>query len=117
VTVYSLFFLSLTLTLLSETGLLLFLIRKYFKIKVKKIPSPRLLFAGFLASFSTLPYLWFILPTIISSYSLYTIIGEFFVVATETIIYHFTLNLNFKKSFTLSLLCNLFSFLLGKIIL
>ena len=116
-TVYTLFFLNLIITLLGEISLLFFLTRKYFKIKTKTIPSSRLLFAGILTSFSTLPYLWFVLPTIISSYSLYTLTGETFVIITETIIYHFVLRLSLKKSFTLSFLCNLFSFLLGKIIL
>ena len=116
-TVYTLFSSSLVLTIISETSLLFFLTRRYFKIPTKKIPNPRLLFAGFFASFATLPYLWFILPSTISSYSLYTVIGEPFVLIIETVIYYFILNLNLKKSFTLSLLCNLFSFLLGKIAL
>lgn len=108
---------ALIITISSETILLFFLIRKYFKINSKKLSHPQLLFAGFIASFSTLPYLWFILPAIISSYPLYSAIGETLVITIETIIYHFTLKLNLKKSFTISALCNLFSFFLGKILL
>lgn len=90
----------------------------YFRLllKQKDLSISRLLFTGFLGSFATLPYLWFILPNYIVQKIWYVIIGESFAVLAETLIIGTMLRINLKKSFLGSLTCNLISFLTGLIL-
>ncbi len=103
----------LIFTIITESIILFFLIKKIFKEPIDLI---LIVFTGFIASFSTLPYLWFLLPVFISNYFLYTILGEFLVFLIEAIIYFFILKISFKKALIVSLACNLVSFVLGLII-
>jgi hypothetical protein len=76
-------------------------------------PLKEVLFAGFLASTLTLPYLWFVLPQFISDYALFLIVGELSVALVEAVLYFFVLRVSAKKALFLSFTCNLISFLLG----
>jgi len=112
---YELLFLKcLALTILIETLVLI----TYFRwiIKRKEIRISRLLVTGFIASFATLPYLWFIFPNYIDQKIAYMFIGESFAVLVETIIIGLALRIKFLQSFLCSLLCNGISFLVGLII-
>lgn len=104
---------SLFLTILIETSVLFLLVRYYFKTDC--ISTSILLFAGILASFSTLPYLWFLLPQFIDSYENLVLLGEISVILIEAVIYHFILKVSIQRAFQLSFLCNLSSFLIGLI--
>ncbi len=108
------FLFSLLFTIFVEVIILFFLLKYYFKTKLK---TEKIIFFGILASFATLPYLWFIFPFFIRSLYIYIIVGELVVFLVEAFIYHFGLNLSLKRAFFLSLICNLASFLLGLIIL
>jgi len=108
-----LFLFSLFLTLIIEIPVLFLIIKYFFKIKVK---NSLLLFTGFLCSFATLPYIWFIFPLFLKTYLSYTIIGELIVFLLESIILYFMLDLNIKKALTASFICNFISFTLGLII-
>jgi hypothetical protein len=68
---------------------------------------------GILASFSTLPYLWYILPTFFSSTWVYISIGEITVALIETLIIVLILKIDIKKAVFVSLVANLTSFLVG----
>jgi hypothetical protein len=103
--------LSLFLTIIIETTVLFLLIRYYFK--ANDISNSLLLFAGIFSSFSTLPYLWFLLPQFIDSYVTLSIVGEISVFSIEAVIYYFVLKVNLSRAVKLSFLCNLASFLIG----
>lgn len=112
---YELLFLkSLVLTVIIEMSVIIL----YFRLILKnnEVAISRLLFTGFIASFATIPYLWFILPGFIEEKIWYIIIGESFAVLVETLIIEAILRINFRKSFLCSLTCNIISFLTGLII-
>jgi hypothetical protein len=111
------FLIALIFTIIIETVVLFLVIRGLLRIDAKKIPGRLLLFSGFLASFSTLPYLWFILPSFIASYFYLVIVGELSVTIMESAIYYFLLRTTVKNALIISSLCNLASFLLGLIYL
>ncbi len=87
-------------------------IYKYEEINVSKI-----IFVGFMATASTLPYLWFILPFYIFNKVIYVIIGESLVVLIEAIIYNQLLKIKLLESFKISLAANVSSFLFGLFLL
>ena len=94
----------------------LFLFFRYFFSR-KEIRWMEIIFTGFFASFSTIPYVWFVFPFIINwSYSLYIIISELFALIIEAVLYHYFLKLDWKMAFLVSFLCNLASFLLGSVL-
>ena len=104
------FLLSLSLTIISETVTLFFVAKYFLKIQLS---VRRIIFLGVFCSFSTLPYLWFILPIFIKSYFQLALIGEAIVIIIESIIYYFVLKVNLKKALCISLVCNIVSFLVG----
>ena len=112
---YELLFLkSLALTIFIETVVMVI----YFQyiVKLKEIQVSRLLVTGFIASFASLPYLWFIFPNFIDQKIAYVIIGESFAILVETMIIGAILRIKFMKSFACSLACNLISFFTGLMI-
>ena len=109
----NLFLVSLVITLFIEI-LVLFILAKYIlKIKAK---NSKIFFVGFIASFSTLPYLWFVLPHFFANYYVYATVGEVVVFVFEAIVYWQLLDLKIKKAIFVSFICNLVSFLIGLII-
>jgi hypothetical protein len=112
---YELLFLkSLVLTITIETFVLILFIRLIGKLK--DIGILRLLFTGFIASFATLPYLWFVFPDYIDTKLWNIIIGESIAVLVETFIIGAILRIKFIQSLWCSLSCNAISFLTGLII-
>jgi len=101
-------------TILIETAVLLILFKLVFKIK--EIGILRLLFTGFLASFATLPYLWFVLSTYIDQRFWFMLIGESFAVFMESFILLALLRIKYLKALFTSLVCNLISFSIGLLI-
>jgi hypothetical protein len=108
------FLLSLVLTILIETSVLFLIVKYYFKNEY--ISDSLLLFAGIFSSFSTLPYLWFLLPQFIDSYSILVVFGEISVFLVEAVIYYFLLKIGIQRSLTISFACNIASFLTGLMI-
>jgi len=112
---YELLFLkSLLLTIVIEIAVMLFLFRVLFKNK--EIGYIRLMFTGFVASFATLPYLWFILPVYLDQRLWYIIIGESFAILMESFILFAMLRIKYVKSLLTSLICNAVSYLIGLMI-
>ncbi len=109
-----LFFKSLLLTVFIETVVLCVFFR--LVIKLENTSITRLIATGIIASTTTLPYLWFILPNYIDQRIWYVICGESFAILLETFIIGVILRVNFLKSFLSSLTCNMISFLTGLII-
>lgn len=105
---------SLLLSISIETAVLIFLFTViYRKGKVKFF---RLVSAGLVATFSTLPYLWFVLTDFIDQRIWYVIIGESFAVIVETFIIAVILKTSLSKAFISSFVCNLISFSVGLLI-
>lgn len=112
------FLIALVLTVVVETIILFFLIRKIFKINFKRINNKILLFAGICASVLTIPYVWYVVPVLIWwSVPLAIFTAEIFVLVFEALFYKVFLNLDYKKSFLISFVCNLASYLIGLILL
>jgi len=106
------FLISLFLTLVIEIAVVLALTRYVFK--TKKGPAD-VVFAGFIASFATLPYLWFVMPPFIDQ-SYYVPLGETLVTLFEALVYNRLLELRPSKAFLLSVAANVVSFAIGLLI-
>ncbi|MGM0771844.1 MAG: hypothetical protein ACQESU_09620 [Halobacteriota archaeon] len=107
------FLIALLVTVIIEVTLLFATVRYFFKINRTSIKDSLLIFTGTFCSFSTLPYLWFVLPVFIRTYSHLVAIGEVSVVLVEAVIYFFVLKVRMEKALSLSFICNLASFLAG----
>lgn len=108
----SLFLISLLLTVVIETIVMLV----YFRLTKSTIKPLPILFTGWIASFSTLPYLWFVLPVFIWDNAQYVVVAELTAIVLETFIIKGVLKTNWLHSFCSSLVCNATSFLLGLLI-
>ena len=107
------FLVSLLFTWIFEIITLVLITRIVFKIKTSEVSAGRLLFSGILASFATLPYVWFVLQYLIQPYELFILVAEVSVVLAEAVIYYYLLNIKLARAIVLSLSCNMTSFLLG----
>jgi len=105
---------ALLLTITIET-LVLFLLFKVF-YKTLKISNWILLLTGVLATFATLPYLWFILPLFIKTKLWYIIGSEVSAILIESVIILGLLRINYTKAILVSVICNMTSFLIGLLI-
>ena len=110
-----LFVKSLGLTVFVETVVLFILVKSLFK--KLRLEIREVLFAGFITSFATLPYLWFVFPTFVHQRFVYIITGELSVTLIEAVIYFFVFRTNFRNCVFISVACNLASFLIGLLIL
>ena len=110
------FLISLAITVAVETAVIMCCIRFWFKISSLQLPVGRCVFAGFFASFATLPYLWFVLPAFVHPYPLQVSAGEAGVFVIEAVAYLFLLNLPFRKTALLSFLANLASIIVGLVV-
>jgi predicted neutral ceramidase superfamily lipid hydrolase len=110
----NLFLTALVLTIVIETVVLFLLLKIFFK--KDKIRLAKILFTGFICSFATLPYLWFLLPDFIGGNS-YIIIGESLVILFESFMIWQILNIKYWKSFILSLVCNAVSYSAGLVLI
>jgi len=111
------FLISLAFTLFIEIITLFAIIKYFYKEDSAKISNSIIFFTGFFSSFATLPYLWFIIPLFIKTRFQYILFGESFVILLESLIIFFLLRINLKKSFSISFICNILSFLIGLILL
>jgi len=104
------FLIALAFTIIAETTVLLFVMRK------KHSGLHTLLLAGCAASFATLPYVWFIFPFFIRTHYPYLIASEAFALLAETLLYAALLRIPLKKGFIVSLCCNTASFVSGELL-
>ena len=112
---YELLFLkSLALTVFIETLVMIVFFQYIFR--QKEIGISKLLITGFLASFATLPYLWFVFPNYIDQKIWYIFIGESFAIIVESIIIAAIFKIKYTKSFLCSFICNMISFSTGLMI-
>lgn len=102
---------ALTITIIIETVVLLILCKVFFE--TPRVNNYSILLTGILASFATLPYLWFVLPAFIKTTLWYHVIGELSVTLAESFIIMGMLRMNYRKSLIISVTCNAVSYLSG----
>jgi hypothetical protein len=105
---------ALLYTIIIETIVLLIIFKT--RLKHLQIKNSILLLTGILISFSTLPYVWFVLPIFIKPTLLFMLISELSVIIIESIIIWKLLVINYRSAVSVSLICNLTSFLFGLLI-
>jgi hypothetical protein len=98
-----------------EISVLFLLVRLALGMSKKKISHAQLLFVGFLTSFATIPWLWFVLPRFVDL-SKYILLAELGIVLVEAVIINRILKIKFKQSFAVSLVCNSASYFFGKLL-
>lgn len=86
---------------------------RYFSFKIKGF---RFYFFVGLASFMTVPYVWFVWPNLVPDRLWFLFLAETWVWIMEAIVYFFAFECKFKKALFFSLILNVFSFLLGLLI-
>jgi hypothetical protein len=106
-----LFLKALLITVSVETIVLFLLFRTIFK--TTNAGNFILLFTGILASMTTLPYAWFILPAFISSKIYYIAFAELSVTFVESFIIMGIIRISYTKALIASVICNAASFLVG----
>lgn len=108
------FLFALVFTVFIETIVLWIFIRKIFKFKNGRFSTSNIIFAGIMASFSTIPYVWYVSPILIyRSFKLSLILSEAFAILVEAIFYRFYFDVKFRYSLLISFVCNLSSWGLG----
>jgi hypothetical protein len=107
---------SFLFTVVVETATILVIARKMFKKSADNVPTKKLITAGIYASLATLPYVWYVFPSLLRSFPIAIAVGEVFAVGVEAIFYAAFLPLSKKESFALSLIANIASYTLGKLI-
>lgn len=108
------FFKALVITEVIEISTLLLMVK--FFLKDGKTNSFRIIFVGFVCSFATLPYLWFVLPPLIDM-KRYVLVVELGAVLFEAVIISQFLSAKYSKSLLISFVCNSLSYFLGKMLL
>ncbi len=106
------FLTSLVFTIVVETTFLYLILR--FFIKHPDLSSLKIITAGFLANFTTVPYVWFVFPAILDwSRNTSLLYSEPFVFLVEALIYRVYLKTSIRMSLFVSLVCNAASFFIG----
>ncbi|MBN1578896.1 MAG: hypothetical protein JW913_20210 [Chitinispirillaceae bacterium] len=109
----TLFLQALLLTIAVEGAVIAGAARFFPVLRRWKIPAARIIGAGIIPSIATLPYLWFVLPAFIASYSMKIVIGEVAIALIETVMLRLLINLPLRHCALLSLLANGASILAG----
>ncbi|MGM0601465.1 MAG: hypothetical protein ACQETH_16760 [Candidatus Rifleibacteriota bacterium] len=108
-----LFFAYLFLTITLELPVLFAIVRKVFKIQADEISAKTLFVCGGLCSFATYPYVWYVFPALIADQTVALIVAEIIVIFIEFILIKEILKISSFRSFIVSLVCNLFTIVLG----
>jgi len=107
------FLIALLDTVIIETIVMIFLVKKIYKKDMEHVSWERLIFTGVFCSFASLPYLWFVAPYFLQSKALLYSVGEISIFLIESVMIFFILRIKFTRALIISLICNLASFLLG----
>ena len=105
---------ALLLTISIETAVLFLLFKVFYKTLNRS--NWMLLLTGILATFATLPYLWFILPLFIHAKLWYIVVSELSAIVVESVIILGVLKIDYSKAMQISIICNTCSYLVGLLI-
>lgn len=111
------FLYALMMTVSIETAILFLLMRFCFGYTKEKLSNSTLIYTGVLASTATLPYLWFVLPAFIHSRLQLIVYGEMGVIVFESVVYLKYLKLKWQLALLLSIICNLSSMIMGRLLI
>ena len=100
-------------TVIIETIVIIFFVKKIYRKDMEHITWGRLIFAGVFCSLATIPYLWFIAPYFLHSKAIVYSVGEIAIFLIESVMIFYILRIKFTRALIISLSCNLVSFLLG----
>lgn len=88
----------------------------WFVFKNRELGWRRIVAVGLFASFSTIPYVWFVFPYLLDwPRSTSLLLSEIFAFVVEAIIYRLFLKLDWKRALLVSLACNAASYYLGPV--
>ena len=110
------FLLALALTVSVEGAVVIAALRLFPLFRKRKVSWTRCFVAGMMPSITTLPYLWFILPMMLSTYLLRLIIGESVIFMVETVLIRFLVNIRWKHAVLLSFIANGASIIAGLLV-
>lgn len=105
------FLYALLFTITIEISVLWILCNTAFKII--GLSNSSILLSGFILSFATLPYVWFVFPYFIHQRFLYISVSEMFAFVIEAILLWSIFKVPIKQSFVLSFCANLCSYSIG----
>ena len=114
VTILHRFLTSLSFTVVVETFVLFVLLTYVFR--KRELTKLQIIEAGFFATFSTIPYVWFVFPYILAWPGGVVYWSEPFAFIVEAIFYKLFLRLEWRVALAVSLLCNATSFFLGPLL-
>jgi hypothetical protein len=108
------FLLALAETIAIEVAVLFVVVRRLYRIGKNDLPSGQVAFTGFVCSFATLPYLWFVLPHLLGQdYLALLVAGEAAVFALEGVFYRLILRVSWGRAMVISTICNAASLAVG----
>lgn len=103
------FLANLSFSLIVESGVALLLYRAIWKTW-----STQLVTAAIIGTTLTIPYVWFVFPTLLWEFPiLIIVVGEVVAVCAETVLYRYLCALSWKQAATISIAANAASYLLG----
>jgi len=101
-----------TFSILLETTVVFALLRLVFKSQA--ISTRKIIFTGFLATFATIPYVWFVFPIFFGNNAVW--VSEPFAFLLEATLYRYVLGTSWRVSVTLSFAANVASFFGGPLL-
>jgi hypothetical protein len=103
------FIVAASFTMIVETIILIYLMHYVYKSKQHK--TGYVIFIGMLASFCTIPYVWFFFPNI-QHWPRQTalLVSEPFAFVVEAILYRVLLDITWKRAVSISFVCNFISY-------
>ncbi len=110
-----LFLAYLLLTIIIETPVLFLVVRRFFHLSPAQLPLKKILTAGFLASFATYPYVWYVWPALLPEPNQALIAAEVMVFLVESAMLRTMLYLSVKQALLASFVCNMTTIVLGSI--
>lgn len=110
-----LFLAYLLLTIIIETPVLYLIIRRFFHSGPAQVSPKRILLAGFLASFATYPYVWYVWPALLPDPDQALIAAELMVFLVEAVMLRAMLPLSLRQALMASFFCNMTTIILGSI--
>ncbi|HON52323.1 MAG TPA: hypothetical protein P5243_01655 [Bacteroidales bacterium] len=105
------FLYALLFTIIIETSVIWILCKTTYK--TINLSNISILLSGFILSFATLPYVWFVFPYFIHQRFLYISVSEMFAFVTEAILLWSIFKVPIKHSFVLSFCANICSYIIG----
>lgn len=109
------FLTSFAFSIITETVILFVLAR--FVLKRRDLSAKKIIAAGAIATFMTIPYVWFVIPHLLEwPKSEALIYAEIFAITIEAVFYKYFLRLGWLQAFGISTMCNMASYLLGPVL-